>query len=252
MARPWQVLMATQRSLLRRQLSSMPMLSDLQKSDAFVEGLPAEDFEKLVLSCGKRLTREHPINVEKLMAKADKNDDGVLDLCEFTSFWRRQGPRMLVRSAAAAGNPPTSIQLRRLAVISALPCVVFGFLDNSIMLVAGDTIDVSHRVSIRLILGTAGRARTEIRPLGPGLRRPGQHRSRRHRPAQWWHRRRDPPSVAPESPTHVPTASLRSSPDYARHCLDAGHIRRLRSRLRSPALSHIWKVHTSGRGQVAC
>lgn len=76
------------------------------------------------------------------MEKADKNSDGVLDLCEFTSFWRRQGPRMLVHTAAADATPPTSLQLQRLAIISALPCIIFGFLDNSIMLVAGDAIDV--------------------------------------------------------------------------------------------------------------
>ncbi|KAJ8606145.1 hypothetical protein CTAYLR_010728 [Chrysophaeum taylorii] len=119
----------------------MSGLADEAQAAAFVEKLSKSEFDALVVSCGRRLVRENPIDAECLMAKADKNDDGVLDATEFLSFWRRQGPRMLLHSAAAGAEPPSARQLRRLAVISAIPCIIFGFLDNSIMLVAGDAID---------------------------------------------------------------------------------------------------------------
>ena len=41
------------------------------------------------------------------------------------------------------GGPPSGAQLGKLGLLSALPCFVFGFLDNSIMLVAGDAIESS-------------------------------------------------------------------------------------------------------------
>lgn len=124
--------------------------SGQESTEAFVEKLSAKEFEELALYCGKRLSRENPLDMERILQKADKNYDGVIDLAELSSFWRRQGPHMLVRSAAAAAEPPTGQQLRRLAVISSIPCLVFGFLDNSIMLVAGDAIDSTLGVKFGL------------------------------------------------------------------------------------------------------
>lgn len=46
-------------------------------------------------------------------------------------------------SSAAAFDPPTKSQLFRLALIAGIPFVGFGFVDNAIMLLAGDAIDAS-------------------------------------------------------------------------------------------------------------
>ena len=43
----------------------------------------------------------------------------------------------------ATAEMPDSLELRRLAIVSALPMVGFGFVDNLIMIQAGDLIDNS-------------------------------------------------------------------------------------------------------------
>ena len=85
-----------------------------------------------------------------LMRAADRNRDGSVDLNEMTVWWKNAGPRLLLASAANAKSPPTSQQLRRLAVISAVPCIAFGCLDNSVMLLAGDAIDTAIGVKFGL------------------------------------------------------------------------------------------------------
>jgi len=54
---------------------------------------------------------------------------------------RSQHRRQSLVFLGIATAPATALQLRRLAVISAIPCFVFGFLDNAVMLVAGDAIE---------------------------------------------------------------------------------------------------------------
>jgi len=84
-----------------------------------------------------------------------------------TRWWRTAGPRMLVASAGAAKAPPTALQLRRLAVISAVPCVAFGMLDNAVMLLAGDAIDAAIGVKFGIsALGCAALANVFADGLG--------------------------------------------------------------------------------------
>ncbi|XP_012160591.1 uncharacterized protein LOC101461050 isoform X2 [Ceratitis capitata] len=54
--------------------------------------------------------------------------------CAFPEDWLKQ-------RAAAKAPPPSMADLRRIAVVNAVPFIAFGFLDNFVMIVAGDSIE---------------------------------------------------------------------------------------------------------------
>ncbi|XP_011182157.1 uncharacterized protein LOC105212087 isoform X1 [Zeugodacus cucurbitae] len=54
--------------------------------------------------------------------------------CAFPENWLKQ-------KAAAKTPPPTMSDLRRICVVNAVPFIAFGFLDNFVMIVAGDSIE---------------------------------------------------------------------------------------------------------------
>ena len=62
----------------------------------------------------------------------------------FARAHRRAALTRKCSSGAKAEAPmPNSLELKRLAIVSALPMVGFGFVDNLIMIQAGDLIDNS-------------------------------------------------------------------------------------------------------------
>ena len=92
--------------------------------------------------------------------KADKSQDGVLDKQEFEHWLTQNMKRAAVNQykvaeASEAGNAAaasttanvskevTKDQLKKLAVMSAIPFVGFGFLDNAVMITAGSQIDAA-------------------------------------------------------------------------------------------------------------
>lgn len=121
----------------------------MRSARLFVRRLDAKQFDRLAAAVGERLAAEKPLDLSQVMANADRNRDGVIDMPELTRFWKQKGSQLLLFSAAKK-EPPTAEQLRRLAVIAATPCVVFGFLDNSIMLIAGDALDTALGVRFGL------------------------------------------------------------------------------------------------------
>jgi len=112
-------------------------------ADALVKALPAASFKLLSESIGRRLEAESPIDARSLAMEADSDRDGSIDAEEFALWWRRRGPTLLTQMSGHGSGPPSWAQLGKLGLLSALPCFVFGFLDNSIMLVAGDAIESS-------------------------------------------------------------------------------------------------------------
>ncbi|XP_036215884.2 uncharacterized protein [Bactrocera oleae] len=54
--------------------------------------------------------------------------------CAFPEDWLKQ-------RAAAKAPPPTMSDLRRICIVNAVPFIAFGFLDNFVMIVAGDSIE---------------------------------------------------------------------------------------------------------------
>ncbi|XP_045585092.1 uncharacterized protein [Procambarus clarkii] len=71
--------------------------------------------------------------------------------CEIPADWLRR--KVAEKSKP---KPPTGAELRQLAIHNALPFIGFGFLDNFIMIVAGDYIDVT--IGTALGISTMGAA----------------------------------------------------------------------------------------------
>jgi len=115
-----------------------------------VDSLPACEFRSLAASVGRRLQREHPMQARAIMSEADVDGDGVVSSRELAQWWKRRAPTLLAYSAAAADAPATTKQLLRLGLVAAVPCFTFGFLDNAIMLVAGEAIENSIGVKLGL------------------------------------------------------------------------------------------------------
>ncbi|KAL6758135.1 hypothetical protein V8C86DRAFT_2604477 [Haematococcus lacustris] len=100
-----------------------------------------------------RVTEPTEQYVSELSEAADTDGDkGRLTRVEFTKALQLHA----VRDAYAVRTPPTMRVLGMIALASALPFVGFGFLDNSIMLVAGEEID--HVFGIKLGLSTLASA----------------------------------------------------------------------------------------------
>ena len=87
---------------------------------------------------------------QAIAAEADLNHDGVVTEAELSAWWRRRAPTLLAVSASRATEPPTKSQLMKLGLVAAVPCFTFGFLDNAIMLVAGEQIEAHLGMSLGL------------------------------------------------------------------------------------------------------
>jgi len=70
----------------------------------------------------------------------DVNKDGHVSSQELNE-WLQNLVEMQNKTGARAAKEPTRLQLWQFALLSGVPFVAFGFLDNAIMLVAGDFID---------------------------------------------------------------------------------------------------------------
>ena len=95
--------------------------------------------------------------------EADLNKDGVVSAREFTLWWRRRMHTLRADAAeplsaghAPPDGAPSAAALAKLGLLSAVPCVAFGFLDNAIMIVAGDKIDAAIGRVPGLTLSTMG------------------------------------------------------------------------------------------------
>lgn len=87
-----------------------------------------------------------PRNSTTLFADADIDGDGVITQEEFRAWYRKHGNRpgiALIGEPTFGGEVPeiTQDQMKQLALLSAIPMVGFGFVDNIIMVTAGDVID---------------------------------------------------------------------------------------------------------------
>lgn len=82
--------------------------------------------------------------LEKAFQEADTDKDGLLTAHEFRSLVSSRFRLKVVPSQAAntATQRPTNRQLRLVMISSAIPFVGFGFVDNIIMLAAGDMIEI--------------------------------------------------------------------------------------------------------------
>lgn len=120
------------------------------KPDSYVQELESAEFQRLVESVGRRLQKEHPIKATTIAREADTDGDGVVSSEELAAWWKRRATSLLAVSAATAAGPPTRSQLARLGLVAAVPCFTFGFLDNVIMLVAGEAIESTLGVKFGL------------------------------------------------------------------------------------------------------
>ena len=112
--------------------------------------LPEAEFKKLAAAVGRRLEKETNMSGQAIAAEADLNHDGVVTEAELSAWWRRRAPTLLAVSASRATEPPTKSQLMKLGLVAAVPCFTFGFLDNAIMLVAGEQIEAHLGMSLGL------------------------------------------------------------------------------------------------------
>ena len=112
--------------------------------------LPEAEFKKLAAAVGRRLEKETNMSGQAIAAEADLNHDGVVTEAELSAWWRRRASTLLAVSASRATEPPSRSQLMKLGLVAAVPCFTFGFLDNAIMLVAGEQIEAHLGMSLGL------------------------------------------------------------------------------------------------------
>ena len=107
---------------------------------------------------------------------ADRNQDGMLSEDEFQAMLRRaKWNKIPLQSSMDDKNvthtAPSWVELRQLMLCTALPFVGFGFLDNFIMLTAGDWIDSSIGSTLHLSTLAAaalGNTISDVAGLGMG------------------------------------------------------------------------------------
>ena len=136
---------------------------------------------------------------DRAFAEADSDGDGHLSKDEFRQWTLRRGGQYDIGGAtnaaakaetsgseSSAAPPPSTQQLRRLALKIGIPFVGFGFLDNAIMIAAGDQIEANPTLTLTLTLTPTptptptltrrpdrGDLRCGTRPLRPCCRRAG-------------------------------------------------------------------------------
>jgi len=156
---------ATPRTVLRRYATEPPpsleqMTSLLNSNPALarqlVKSVNADCSQQIVTAA---ITR---VNPDYIFSRQDTNKDGMVSKEEFTRWYHnelgRGGPigkpslavAATAASEAAADAPATNRQLAALGLLTAIPMVAFGFVDNFIMVVAGDAIDNSLGVTFGL------------------------------------------------------------------------------------------------------
>lgn len=74
---------------------------------------------------------------------ADTDGDGQISRREFSRWIIQAGERAGEQAAASGVLAPSARQLACVGLNAAVPFVGFGFLDNAIMILAGDAIDAS-------------------------------------------------------------------------------------------------------------
>jgi hypothetical protein len=102
------------------------------------------DVRQAVLGC----------TAEEAFAEADTDGDGTVTPEEQAAYLGRRYhvlPAPASPSATAGGaEAPSGTKLRRLAVFTCVPFIGFGFLDNAIMILAGDQIDATFGAMLGL------------------------------------------------------------------------------------------------------
>lgn len=93
------------------------------------------------------------------VSSADIDNDGIVTRHEFNKWLSKQAEAVAGGAVAAAATdaPPTSRQLGLLGLNVAIPMIGFGFMDNFIMILAGDAIDASigTRLGISMMASAA-------------------------------------------------------------------------------------------------
>ena len=89
--------------------------------------------------------------------EADVDGDGTISRHEFMAWYLKRKQKKAAGGEGAGAVPPASWgQLWVLFIAGAVPFVGFGFLDNAIMLTAGDAIEVN--LGVTLGIGTLAAA----------------------------------------------------------------------------------------------
>lgn len=146
---------------IRQLFPTTPTTFPLNNNNSFLQQQhPASTTRQFETSAQRAGTAAHPIQSLKRLKKERGANDGAFvftepDCRQFLSYlnaterqhFRRVLDEKIVVAeidpiADAAVPKPTTAQLKSVALYQALPFVGFGFLDNLIMIVAGDYIDV--------------------------------------------------------------------------------------------------------------
>ena len=105
--------------------------------------------------------------LDRAFDEADVDGDGTVSREEFRNWTTRRYASAAApadTAAAATGGTseaaPDGQQLRRLALKIGIPFIGFGFLDNAIMITAGDSIDAMFGATVRKIV----EGETKVRP----------------------------------------------------------------------------------------
>lgn len=141
-------------------------LKEKHHLEKFAKELPEESKRALIFELLTTETEngEKVIDSDEIFRFIDKNDDGVLNKEEFSHYvnsrsWFRTGEN---ESGSHFENndkpqPITSKQTFAVCIQTAVPFIGFGFVDNVIMIVAGNTIETSIGVTLGLsTLAAAG------------------------------------------------------------------------------------------------
>eukprot|EP00962_Isochrysis_galbana_P033283 scaffold11115_cov98-Isochrysis_galbana.AAC.1 len=164
---------------LARRCSSQPdeaaIMASLRADPGLLERLLAKGGSQLrqqvLESSLKRSSSQEVLSAADAFVKADLDGDGKLSATEFHQWYqrslRRHGHSLSDPDIAyklrnmSAGvvvaavsepepRPPSARQLRALGLTAAVPFIAFGFLDNAIMLAAGDQIEAAFGATLGL------------------------------------------------------------------------------------------------------
>lgn len=91
----------------------------------------------------QRSTSKLDEDIEQIFVQADKDKDGLLNKHEFRAFLASRFSLKTIQASSDSQSlaKPSNEQLKLVMIASAIPFVGFGFVDNIIMLAAGDMIE---------------------------------------------------------------------------------------------------------------
>ena len=113
-----------------------------------MEGLPPEVQQRLAMAYIQSEGGGEAASAA--FAAADTNKDGRLSPAEFQQW-------MEASVSASASATVSRVQVRQMALFTAIPMVGFGFMDNMIMIIAGDAIESTLGLTLGLTtLAAAG------------------------------------------------------------------------------------------------